>query len=282
MLFSPVKVTPDDVGDHYDQLDEFYRVLWGTVLHHGLWLPNESLPIRTATSRLLTLLVSSLSLKSGTRLVDIGCGYGADAHAIAEQTGACVSGITISRSQETKAREMSPPIQGSVCIKQGDWLQNAYLEESFDCAIAVESLSHMDDKKAFFSELYRVLAPGGRAAIACWTIRPSPSPAERLLLRILCLSGSLPSLGSTSDYTKLVGASGLSLRKSRDLTTLVEPTWGRIARKTIGSLTRPHFLLACLKLTLRRPLVSCAIPAMILAFRVGVLRYRAFWLERQP
>jgi len=281
MLCSPIKVTPDDVGDHYDELDEFYRSIWGRNLHHGLWSPGDAPSVRAGTNRLLSLLLPALSLKPGIRLVDIGCGYGTDAHRIAEQTGALIAGITISHAQEKNAREMTPPSQGAVSIKRGDWLQNTYAAQSFDCAIAVESLSHMQDKEGFFFELHRVLVPGGRAALACWTIDPTPSAAEKLLLLIICLSGALPSLGSMRDYRHFAHGVGLSSLESHDLTTLVEPTWGLIARKTIRSLTQPRFLAAALKIALRRPLLSCAIPAMILAFRTGALRYTAFWAKRK-
>lgn len=281
MLCSPFKVTADEVRDHYDELDEFYRSIWGRNLHHGLWSPGDSSSVEAATTRLLNLLLPALSLKPGIRLVDIGCGYGADAHRIAEQTGAWVSGITLSHAQEKNAREIIPPSRGAASIEQGDWLQNTYPAQSFDSALAIESLSHMQDKKRFFFELHRVLVPGGRAAIACWTIDPAPSAAEKLLLRILCLSGALPSFGSICEYRKLAYRVGLSPLESRDLTTFVEPTWALIARKAIQSLTHPRFLAATLKLALRRPLLSFAIPVMILAFRTGALRYSAFWMERK-
>ena len=281
MLRSPVQVTPDKVGDHYDRLDEFYRSIWGRTLHHGLWSPGDSTLVEQGTNRLLNLLVASLPLTPGIRLVDIGCGYGADAHRIAELTGASASGITVSRAQATKAREMPPPSQGEVSIEQGDWLQNTYPAQHFDCAIAIESLSHMQDKKGFFLEIHRVLVPGGKAAIACWTIDPEPSSAERILLRILCLSGSLPSLGTMSDYRTFAHAADLSPLKSRDLTALVAPTWSLIARKTLRILMQPRFLASALRLGLRYPLLSLAIPAMTLAFRTGVLRYGAIWTERK-
>ena len=280
MLLAPATLAPADVGDHYDRLDEFYRSIWGRTLHHGLWFPGESRSVEAATDRLLTLLLSSLSLRPGLRVVDIGCGYGVDAHRVAERTGAHVSGITIYHAQAEKARYITPPIQGKVSIEHGDWLQNTYPAQSFDRAIAVESLSHMQDKKRFFFEMHRVLVPGGRAAVACWTIEPEPSAAERALLQLICQAGSLPSLGSMRDYQDLSHAAGLSLFHSRDLTALVEPTWGLIARKTFRTLARPRLLASALKVSLRRPLIACAIPAMILAFRAGVLRYRAFWMEK--
>ena len=31
------EVTREDVARHYDQLDRFYRELWGEHVHHGFW-----------------------------------------------------------------------------------------------------------------------------------------------------------------------------------------------------------------------------------------------------
>ena len=281
MLCSPVEVAPEGVGDHYDQLDELYRSIWGTTLHHGLWSPGDSSSVELATNRLLKLILLSLSINPGARLIDIGCGYGADAHHIAELTGASVSGITISRAQATKARKMPLPGNGNVSIEHGDWLQNTYPAENFDCAIALESLSHIQDKKKFFSELHRVLVPGGRAAIACWTINPEASIPERILLRILCVSGALPSLGSIRDYRTFAHKAELSFMESRDLTAQVAPTWSLIARNTLRALMRPRLLVSSLKIGVRRPLLFCAIPSMILAFHTGALCYSALWVEKK-
>ena len=37
MICSSSPVSTEDVADHYDELDPFYREIWGEHVHHGLW-----------------------------------------------------------------------------------------------------------------------------------------------------------------------------------------------------------------------------------------------------
>ncbi|MCH2063025.1 MAG: class I SAM-dependent methyltransferase [Roseibacillus sp.] len=281
MLRSPRSITPTDVGTHYDRLDWFYRALWGKHLHHGLWDTKDDHSVEKGTTSLLELLLAPLEPGPGSRVIDIGCGYGADARRIAEQSGAHVTGLTISLSQAARAQAEPPPVRGTVQIAHGDWLQNNFPGNSFDYGLAIESLSHMPDKEAFFFELHRTLLPGGRAALACWTVAPDPAGLEHLFLRYLCLEGTLPSLGTMADYDQFAENAGLSMTARRDLTQLVEPTWGVIAQRILGTLPKPRFLGPALGLALRRPLLVFTIPIMILAYRTGALRYTAFWLEKR-
>jgi tocopherol O-methyltransferase len=140
----------------------------------------------------------------------------------------------------------------------------------------------MPNKALFFRELARTLRPGGRAAIADWTIATDLSPLERVLLRAICRSGRLPSLGTLGEYTHLADSAGLHPIGHRDLTPLAMPTWRIIARRGLSSLFRnPRFLLASLQLLCRRPSLLLAAPMMLLAYRTGALRYGLLWLENE-
>ncbi len=281
MFRSSRSITPADVGAHYDRLDWFYRTLWGQHLHHGVWETMHDHSVEAGTSRLLKLLLAPLEPGPGSQVVDIGCGYGADARRIAEQSGAHVTGLTISLSQAERAQAEPPPVRGTVRIEHGDWLQNNFPRNSFSAGLAIESLAHMPDKEAFFFELHRTLHPGGKAALACWTVPPDPAALEHLLLRHLCLKGTLPSLGTIADYSQFAENAGLAVVARRDLTHLIEPTWPLIAQRILSSLPKPRFLGPALGLALRNPLLGLTIPIMILAYRIGALRYTAFWLEKR-
>ena len=271
---------PEQVGEHYDRLAPVYLKLWGPSLHHGLWEQHSPLAIDGGPARLLDLLAAPLELNSGNRLIDIGCGYGTDAHRLAGKNHVHATGLTISRSQATTAAELPPPVHGSVDIIHGDWLQNNFACGSFDAALAIESLAHMPDKMAFFRELARTLVPGGRAALSCWTAVPDPSAVESLLLKYLCHTGALASIETLENYCQLANGAGLELVKRSDLTTRVKPTWTHLAWQSLASSRSPRFLSKALPLILRRPTLPGAIPAMLLAYHTGVLRYEAIWLRK--
>lgn len=280
MLSPRSAAEPADVARHYDELGFFYRQLWGEHLHHGVWDGDDDRSVADATTRLLELATAPLNLRPEELVVDIGCGYGAGTRWIAEHTGAHLTGLTLSPHQVKVAHSGPAPHRGTTEVRLGDWLANDYADHSFEAAVAIESLAHMRDKPAFFGELARTLAPGGRAAIACWTAAPDLACLETLLLRRLCRDGQLSSLGTLDEYRRLAHDAGLRVTGHRNLTAAVELTWWIIGRRALASLFRsPRFLLASLASALRRPTFALTIPAMILAYRTRALRYGILWLE---
>ena len=63
-------VDPDrlrsDVAAHYDDLDRFYREIWGEHVHHGLWTDPRSTP-EEATRRLIDLVAGQARIRAGRR-----------------------------------------------------------------------------------------------------------------------------------------------------------------------------------------------------------------------
>lgn len=272
---------PTDVATHYDQWDRFYRAVWGDHLHHGCWdQPDAGAGIRDATRRLLEVLLSPLPIRPGERVLDVGCGYGATAHLVAESTGALVTGITISRRQALIGQSTARPVSGEVRIREADWMTADLPEAPFAHLLAIECLSHMPDKRRFFARLRGALAPGGHAVVSCWVAAPHLSVCERLLLTSICRDGSLPALGSELEYRQLMRDANLRLHDHRDLTEAVAPTWTRILQRSLHEALRsPSFLGAAILQALRRPAHLATLPKMILAMQGGALRYHAWWLQ---
>src|SRR5215203_2887251 len=70
--------TAADVAGHYDELDPFYREIWGDHVHHGYWVTGQE-TLQEAVEGLVDLVASRLALTPGERVCDVGCGYGATA-----------------------------------------------------------------------------------------------------------------------------------------------------------------------------------------------------------
>src|SRR6186713_2311289 len=85
------------VASHYDELDHFYRDVWGEHVHHGLWLRGDETR-EQAVLQLTELVARNAEISAGTRVCDIGCGYGATARLLANR-GAKVTGVTVSPAQ---------------------------------------------------------------------------------------------------------------------------------------------------------------------------------------
>src|SRR5688572_2455789 len=104
------------------------------------------------------MVAERLCARSGDRLVDIGCGYGATAARFAERLGVDVTGFTLSEEQARVARARP----GALTFHVRDWLANGMAEASFDHGYAIESTEHMADKPGLFHEAARTLKSGGR------------------------------------------------------------------------------------------------------------------------
>ncbi len=95
------------VADHYDELDPFYRSLWGEHVHHGLWITGRESSAQ-AVEMLSDLVADLIDPAPGAHVVDIGCGYGGTARRIVRTRHADVTGLTVSAVQAAQA----PPQHG--------------------------------------------------------------------------------------------------------------------------------------------------------------------------
>ncbi len=276
MISSPQEIPPEAVASHYDELDRFYREIWGDHVHHGLWLRGDE-SREQAVHQLVHLVAREARIAPGTRVCDIGCGYGATARMLAAEFAATVTAITISPAQHAFAKahnvnlakspianpEKTPqarhpersagekagatqsrdPVEVSSdpaaipTYLLGDWLTNDLPPASFDAAIAIESSEHMPDLTAFFAQAHRILRPGGRLIVCAWLSADSPSPrARRHLLEPICREGRMPQMGTVADYQRLAQSAGFTSDRFEDLTRRVAPTWPAIVRRFLTRL----------------------------------------------
>ena len=261
------------VAEHYDELDPFYREIWGEHVHHGLWWTGRETPDE-AVEVLIAHLAATLALRPGQHVCDIGCGYGATAEWLAEHHGVHVMGVTLSSAQLRQAERRtagSPLLQ----FMRQDWLANTFEDGAFDDVIAIESSEHMADKQRFFDEAYRTLRPAGRLAIYAWLARDKARPwEERLLLEPICREGRLPGMGTEAEYREWAETAGFVVDGIEDLSLKVRRTWalcaGRVAKKL---LTHSRYRRYLLDARSKNRIFALSLPRIWLAYATGSMRY---------
>ncbi len=280
--------TPPDqaaVARHYDEVDPFYRGLWSEHLHHGLFETGRE-DVDEAVRALVERVAEAAGLdwsdqRSNQDVIDIGCGYGATARMLAERWGARVTGVTLSPAQHAVAEDRTAHLP-DVCIVLGDWQMNTLPAMAFDAAIAIESTEHMADKPRVFGEAYRVLRPGGRLAVCAWLASPAAGRVTRdRLLRPICEEGRLAALDTAADYGNWIRSAGFVDVSHEDLTERVSRTWRLCAARMLGSLKTLkawRYLLDGRKSERR---FALTVMRILVAYRVGALRYGLFRGRRE-
>jgi arsenite methyltransferase len=120
------------------------------------------------------------ALQPGEDVLDIGCGAGMDSLVAGQMVGptGSVTGIDMTPAMVAKARgSIAQTGLGNVRIVEGSAEHLPFDDASFDVVISNGVIDLIPDKDAVFSEITRVLRPGGRIQLADVTIR-SPVSEE--------------------------------------------------------------------------------------------------------
>lgn len=152
------------VVHHYDTGNEFFAQFLDPELVYscGVFLSTAD-SLEEAQRRKLDLVCRKLRLAPGSRLLDVGCGWGALAIHAAREYGARVTGITLSEEQASEARKRvaAAHLGDQVAIEVADYRDVA---GEFEAIASIGMVEHVGRKElsGYFSILRDRLAPGGQ------------------------------------------------------------------------------------------------------------------------
>jgi cyclopropane fatty-acyl-phospholipid synthase-like methyltransferase len=179
-------IGPVEVGKVYDERSELSDMLAGGHLHLSYWYDDQDrTPAADASQRITRRVVDTLGLGPDDHLLDAGCGMGAPAIRIAEETGARVTGVTVSNVQvhgaEQKAKASG--VADRVSFRYGDFMSLDFADGTFDAVMAIEALQECPDLHAALREFSRVLRAGGLIAISDYTTETAITAEQRRQFR---------------------------------------------------------------------------------------------------
>jgi 27-O-demethylrifamycin SV methyltransferase len=226
-----------DAATHYDRVTAGWRLIFGEHLHFGLFggelqtltaatglFGGELQTLTTATERLCDRLAELAGVHADDRVVDVGCGTGAPAVRLAQRTGCQVVAVTNSKEGATAAirKAADAGLTDKIQVLECDALATNLPAQSASVAWVMESSHLFAAKDHLFTELHRLLAPGGRL-ILCDIIDRSPAKARpqradlatlRLMQRVF---GPLR-IVTLAQYRELLAASGFRVDVTEDVT----------------------------------------------------------------
>ena len=184
------------------------------------------------TASELNNYIPALLLTPDKRLLDIGCGPAGPLTYIAAKVGCKAVGLDVSDAAISagRARAAAMGLDRLVTLQQADSNEPIpFAESSFDSVITLDVVLHLRDREVVFSEVARVLTPGGRFWFTDAGVVTGPLTSEEVELR------------SARGYTQFVPSgfneralehSRLTLVQLEDRTDdLIENATGRIAAR---------------------------------------------------
>jgi|Wag4MinimDraft_6_1082665.scaffolds.fasta_scaffold05854_2 cyclopropane-fatty-acyl-phospholipid synthase len=179
---------------HYDIAPEVYAAMLDPWWQYSCGYWERARGLEEAQQHKLAMIAAKLRLRSGMRVLDIGCGWGGLAAYLARHHGVEVTGITLSSEQLQLARRQwhRLPVRFERC----DYRRLAALEQApFDRVVSVGMFEHVGARNArhFFQIVRRSLRHDGLALVQSIGARRTTSATDGWIDAHVFPHGRLPS-----------------------------------------------------------------------------------------
>ncbi|MET0525955.1 MAG: cyclopropane-fatty-acyl-phospholipid synthase family protein [Nocardioides sp.] len=214
--------TRENIAHHYDLSNDLFAVFLDPSLSYssGLFADDPGTvgrsDLEAAQHRKIDRLLDLAGVGAGTRLLEIGTGWGELAIRAARR-GATVHTITLSVEQQRLAQDRvaAAGVADRVAIEICDYRS---VTGSYDAVVSVEMIEAVGWRywRTYFETIDRLLRPGGRAAVQAITM-----PHDRMLAtrnthtwinKYIFPGGFLPSVRAIDEVTRTHTALRLSDR----------------------------------------------------------------------
>lgn len=160
-----------NVSRHYDLSNELFALFLDPTMTYSSALFEPGDDLERAQLRKIDAVLDAAAVGPGTRLLEIGTGWGALAVRAATERGAEVTTVTLSEEQARLARSR---VQAAGVAERVDIQVRDYrdVEGRYDAVVSVEMIEAVGERHwpDYFAALGRALAPGGRVGLQAITM----------------------------------------------------------------------------------------------------------------
>ncbi|RXJ85469.1 SAM-dependent methyltransferase [Arcobacter cloacae] len=202
-----------NISAHYDLSNEFYKLMLDeTMMYSSAVFTDKNQDLYEAQKNKLEKLSSKLNLKEGSKVLEIGSGWGAMALHLANDKGCDVTTVTLSVEQKKlcEDRFKEHNIEDKIDILLKDYRD---LNGKFDAIIAVEMFEAVGKEyfHIFFKKCQELLKPNGVLVLQVITMPDQRykaySKGTDFIQKYIFPGGHLPSISKilevTSKHTRL-------------------------------------------------------------------------------
>jgi len=196
-----------NIQEHYDLSNDFFELfLDDTMMYSSAVFEKPDEPLFDAQKRKIDLLAKKLNLKKGSKVLEIGSGWGAMAMHLVKEYGCEVTTLTLSKEQKKlcEGRFKEHNIEESVDVMLKDYRD---MEGQFDAVIAVEMFEAVGREyfDVFFKKCESLLNPSGILVMQIITMPDqrysSYCKGTDFIQKYIFPGGHLPSVGKILDVT---------------------------------------------------------------------------------
>ena len=156
---------------------------------------KKNLTLEDAQEEMINHIIKKLNISNQDNILDIGCGWGGLAIAMAQKSGCRVTGITLSHNQlkyaKRRARELK--VDNLCDFRLEDYRDT---KDKFSKVVSKGMIEHTSRKfyKNYFNKIYEVLKPKGVALIHGIGNIDKPGEPQPWISRFIFPGGFCPSL----------------------------------------------------------------------------------------
>ncbi|MDZ4381608.1 MAG: cyclopropane-fatty-acyl-phospholipid synthase family protein [Parvibaculum sp.] len=204
---NPVGRAEKNVAHHYDLDGGIYDLFLDRDKQYSCaYFQRPGMSLEEAQIAKKRHIAAKLGIEPGMRVLDIGCGWGGMALTLAEETGAEVVGVTLSREQLKVAQRRAEErgLGAQVEFRLQDY---RLIKENFDRIVSVGMFEHVGvgHYREYFDRVTNLLAHDGVALIHTIGRLDGPGSTNPWIAKYIFPGGYIPALSEMAGVVERTG-----------------------------------------------------------------------------
>jgi cyclopropane-fatty-acyl-phospholipid synthase len=204
---NPVGRAEKNVAHHYDLDGGIYDLFLDRDKQYSCaYFQRPGMSLEEAQIAKKRHIAAKLGIEPGMRVLDIGCGWGGMALTLAEETGAEVVGVTLSREQLKVAQRRAEErgLGAQVEFRLQDY---RLIKENFDRIVSVGMFEHVGvgHYREYFDRVTNLLTHDGAALIHTIGRLDGPGSTNPWIAKYIFPGGYIPALSEMSGVVERTG-----------------------------------------------------------------------------